>query len=67
MKDQENSYYSNIWVVNYTEDVASRAYHGWNCKIINTQQATREIKAMSDFEKVSTIYEGMVNIGTQAQ
>ena len=66
-KDEEGSYYNNIWVLTYTEDVATKAYQGWNCKLINTQTATREIKALQDFEKVQCIYDGMVNIGTQAQ
>ena len=66
-KNEENgSYYNNIWVLHYTEDICKPAYMGWNCKIINTTSATREIKSLPDFEKVSTIYDSMVNIGGEA-
>ena len=65
-KNTKGSYYSDIWVVHYTEDVASKAYTGWACKSINTQQATKEIKSLPEYERVAAIYEGMCNIGIQS-
>ena len=61
------SYYLNSWVLHYTEDVPVRAYNSWNCKQINTSQAIKEIKSLSDFEKIQTIYQGMVDVGQQAK
>ena len=63
-KNEPGSYYNNIWVLHYTEDIASKAYNGWNCKSISTQAATKEIKALPEFDKITTIYEGMCQIGT---
>lgn len=64
---ERGSYYHNAWVVQYTEDIPQRAYFNWNCKQVQTSQATREVKTLGDFEKSYTIYESMVNIGVQAQ
>jgi len=61
--EESGSYYSNIWVMHYTEDVPTRTFQNWNCKSINTSSATREIKSLPDFEKVCTIYESMLKIG----
>ena len=63
----KGSYYNNIWVLHYTEDVPQRAYHSWTAKSVNTQSATREIKSYPHFEKIFTIYDSMVKIGVEAQ
>lgn len=63
MKNAKSSIYQNLWVLHYTEDVTSKAFPHWYCKSINTSQATREIKSSSDFEKIRTIYQSMVEIG----
>jgi len=28
-KESQGSYYSNVWVLHYTEDVSQCAYQGW--------------------------------------
>merc|ERR1711990_472909 len=56
---ERGSYYHNAWVVQYTEDIPQRAYFNWNCKNVPTSQATREVKALGDFEKMATVYESM--------
>lgn len=66
-KKAHGSYYKEIVVLNYTEDIPYKAYVGWTCKSINTGSATKEIKELQDFEKVVTIYEGMLSIGSQAK
>ena len=66
-KKEDGSYYHNIWVLHYTEDVPARAYANWSCKSINTSNATRDIKTLPQFEKTLTIYDSMVQIGNEAQ
>lgn len=63
---QKSSHYSNVWVLNYTEDVPSRAYHNWYCKTVPAQSATREIKGLQENERVEAIYESMCQIGHAA-
>ena len=63
---ERGCYFHNAWVVHYTEDIPQRAYFNWTCKQLQTSQATREVKNMGDFEKVSLIYDSMCNIGLQA-
>lgn len=67
MKSAKQSIYSGIWVLHYTEDVPVRAYSNWYCKNINTSQATREIRSFNEFDRVSTIYTAMLQIGEEAK
>ena len=64
--NEDGSYYQNIWVLHYTEDVPTRAYPTWTCKNVPSKDATREIKSLPPFEKTLTIYDGMVQIGNEA-
>ena len=64
---KKGSHYKNAWVLHYTEDVATRAYHNWYCKSIPAAQATREIKTLSDAEKIEAIYEAMIQVGKLGQ
>ena len=64
--NEDGSYYQNIWVLHYTEDVPSRAYPNWTCKSVQTNSATREIKSLDPFSKILTIYDAMVTIGNDA-
>jgi hypothetical protein len=63
--DEPNSYYADIWVVHYTEDIAQRVYEGWVCKSYK-EQSELIIKDDSDFEKIFKTYEGMVSVGKDA-
>merc|ERR1712086_609189 len=63
---ERNSYYQDIHVIHFTEDVDQRAFSTWSCKSIQTSQATSEIKTMVDEEKVSYIYANMVKLGVDA-
>ena len=65
---EPGSYYVNIWVIHYTEDIPTRSYNfssqpNWSAKCIDTKNATREIKTMGSFEKSHAIYASMVKIG----
>ena len=48
---EQGSYYVQVHVLHYTEDIPTRAYANWSAKGINTQNATREIKSLGSFEK----------------
>ena len=68
---EPGSYYVNIWVLHYSEDIPTRSYNftsqpNWSAKAINTQSATREIKTMESFVKTYTIYTSMVKIGVDS-
>jgi|TARA_B110001450_G_C17530225_1_gene444372 hypothetical protein len=43
---EDGSYYHNVWVLHYTEDVPTRAYMNWSSKSVGTNNATREIKSL---------------------
>lgn len=47
---EKGSYYRGIWIVNYQEDVAYRAYLNWSCKRIGDQTETT-VSSMAPFER----------------
>lgn len=64
---KKGSNYHKAWVLHYTEDVCSRAYHNWYCKSIPPAQATREIKNITkEADRIETVYQAMVSIGQSA-
>ena len=64
--NDRGSYFHNVWVLQFTEDIPQRAYFSWSCKMVPTSNATREVKSMGDFEKTCVIYDSLSNIGAQA-
>ena len=62
---EKGSYYKNIWVINYQEDVAYRAYLNWSCKRIGDQTETT-VANMNSFERQAYIYESMVKVGEKS-
>ena len=60
--DEPNSYYADIWVIHYAEDVRQRVFDGWVCRSYK-EQSELIIKDDSDFEKIFKTYEGMVSVG----
>lgn len=63
----KDSYYTGIWIMHYTEDVAQKAYNNqWSCQSINTKDAVKTITEMNAYGRVSHIYNSMVSIGVNA-
>ena len=65
-KKQKGSFYQNMWVVHYTEDIQSRAYQSWFCKDVKANISGREIKTLPFVERIWALYESLVNVGNQA-
>ena len=53
---EKASIYTNIWVINYTEDIPERAYMSWVCKSIPAKDANTEISSLPDFGKLQHMY-----------
>ena len=64
---EKNSIYTNVWVLQYTEDVPDRAYMNWTCKSIPTKDANTEISTLPDFAKLQHMYQCMIKVGEGAR
>ena len=62
---EKGTYYKNIWVMHYQEDVAYRAYLSWSCKKI-ADQTESQVSALPEFERQAYIYENMVKVGEKS-
>lgn len=60
--DEPNSYYADIWVVHYQEDILSRTFDSWVCKAYK-EVSECQIKDDTDFEKIFKTYDGMLSVG----
>lgn len=65
--NKKGSHYKNAWVINYTEDVVTRAYHNWYCKSVPAAQATANYKELKEDDRVSELYNAMIQIGKTGQ
>jgi hypothetical protein len=54
-KKEDGSYYHNIWVLHYTEDVPTRAYANWSCKSINAVELAEKAKPVDDEQRTNCL------------
>jgi hypothetical protein len=53
------------WVLHYTEELPTSNFKEYTVRSMNTQQANKEIRNYNQYERITHIYESMVNIGNQ--
>ena len=53
------------WVLHYTEEMPTSNFREYTVRSMNTQQANKEIRNYNQYERITHIYESMVNIGNQ--
>ena len=53
------------WVLHYTEELPTSNFREYTVRSMNTQQANKEIRNYNQYERITHIYESMVNIGNQ--
>lgn len=53
------------WVLHYTEEIPTSNFKEYTVRQMNAQQASKEIRNYSQYERITHIYESMVNIGNQ--
>ena len=51
------------WVLHYTEEIPTSNFREYTVRQMNAQQASKEIRNYSQYERITHIYESMVNIG----
>ena len=62
---EKGSYYKSVFVINYQEDVAYRAYLSWSCKRIG-ESTEATVASMEPFDRQAYIYEAMVKVGEKS-
>jgi hypothetical protein len=55
----------NAWVLHYTEERPDSYFREYTVRQMNTQQANKEIRNYNQYERITHIYESMINIGVQ--
>ena len=62
MRNAKDTYYKNIWVVQYQENIKERAYLHWSCKNIK-DQTDAVVNTQDVFNRHAYVYEAMVAVG----
>lgn len=62
-KTMGSKLHENSWVLHYTEEIPDQHYREYMVKQMSSQQANKEIKNWTQFEKVHHIYHTMVGMG----
>lgn len=55
----------NAWILHFTEEVPVSHFKEFIVKQMNAQQATKEIRNWTQFEKIHHIYHALIAIGDQ--
>lgn len=55
----------SAWILHFTEEVPVSNFREFTVKQMNSQQATKEIRNWTQFEKIHHIYHSLIAIGDQ--